>query len=344
MPNSTGSRIVLFLVLGCMVIWLTLCPGFLSASLRQDLGIKSKSGQFIPKVHVFKDDSSILVIKKNSREKFDSLKIRFTFPGVNKKGAMDSMYIQWGKGPRQMGRLHPVNKSKSYHQPTKTFETKWTASKAFRIVNRDKNRAFGSSTWNQVVHLWLDGKRLTMARSPISPAPKPDLKQKQTSNARKQSVARSPENKPRRQVDTPSLGPVKNNSLSPTQDVPKGKSSSGNLSESPNQSKLVYSQNSGHSAMVRSTPNPDRTKLYALQKKYDTLAKKYVLLEKELADTQRWYYFGPLLALIFSLLFTGVSIFASHILLSRGRRLRALSPRQISPVASRSQGRYRTAG
>ena len=344
MPNSTGPRIVLFLVVGCIVIWLTLFPGFLSASSRHDLGIKSSSGRFVPKVHIFKDDSSILVIKKNPREKFGSLKIRFTFPGVKKKGAMDSMYIQWGKGPKQMGRLYPLSKSRSYHEPTKTFESKWTTSQAFRIVNRGKNRSFESSAWNQILHLWLEGKRLTMGRSPISPAPKPELTQNLTSNARKQSVARSPATKPRHQVDTPSLGPIKHKSLHPAQDVLKSKSSSGKISKPPNQSKELSSQKSGHSAMVRSVPNQDKSKLLALQKKYDTLAKKYVLLEKELANTQRWYYFGPLLALIFSLLFTGASIFASHMLLSRGRRLRALSPRQISPVASRSQGRYRTAG
>ena len=344
MPYSIGPRIALFLVVGCITTWLALCPGLLSAQSTQALGIKSTSGKFLPKVHVYKEDSSILVIKKNPREKFASLKIRFTFPGVKRKGAMESVYIQWGKSSKQMGRLYPIINSKFFHEPTKTFDAKWTASQAFRIVNRNKNRTFEAYAWNQVIHMWLNGKRLTMGRSPISPAPKPVQTKPQAPGTLKQVRAPSPEPKPRQKTVTPSLGPLKQKPSPAIQNTAQTKPASRSTTAAPKQTKAIHSQNSGHEAMVRSATNPDRTKIYALQKKYDSLAKKYALLEKELASTQRWYYFGPLLALIFSLMFTGASIFASHVLLSRGRRLRALSPRQVSPVSSRSQGRFRTAG
>jgi hypothetical protein len=81
-----------------------------------------------------------------------------------------------------------------------------------------------------------------------------------------------------------------------------------------------------------------------LKKELDKLSSRVSDVEHAVLLAQRWFYWGPLLALTLSILFSSVALFLTFIRLSRTRNLYGLSSSRHGKVRLGSQDRFRRMG
>jgi hypothetical protein len=81
-----------------------------------------------------------------------------------------------------------------------------------------------------------------------------------------------------------------------------------------------------------------------LQKELNTLTHRVSETEHAVVLAQRWFYWGPLLALTLSILFSSVALFLTFIRLSRTRNIHNMPPSRYGKVHLSSQDRFRRMG
>ncbi len=370
MPGRSAFRIVPFLFVGFSITFAPHIPVSGWSAAPQTAGLQAEKGAFVPKVLITKTDSFILVKKTKPDEKFDSVKMKFVFPGIEKPGAMENIYIQWETDPGKMGKLWPVNKYQRFNSKTNVLESTWSATRSFRIVDRGNGRAFRARDWREIVQIWVDGKSLVKQRTDRKPepAPKPTTMREDQAKAAAEEMTPPKEEKaapkPEKALPKEEKAQLKAEKAQPKPESPTAPvlpSGPGAAAPSnPPVNRLGPSSythgNKGAQRIVASSPGAnypnshnaaaklDESRVPAPEKKNEELLARLSELERKVAETQRWIYFGPLLALTLSLAFAGAVAVVSHILLSRGRRLQSPAPRETVKLASRAEGRYRSAG
>ncbi len=159
------------------------------------VGIVDANGHFQPKARITKERAVLRVEKTNPRDKFDALRIRFVFPGREKPGAMDDLFIQWEKKPNRWGRLWRLGIHRGYDAKSGMFEAPWKTSLSFRILDRSRKSRFKGLPWDRIVRIRLDGKKLLRkpaperAAEPVKPSPPTPPAPQETLEARSPSVA-----------------------------------------------------------------------------------------------------------------------------------------------------------
>ncbi len=91
-------------------------------------------------------------------------------------------------------------------------------------------------------------------------------------------------------------------------------------------------------------PSIDRAAQRELEAKYHQLAREVTRLERAVAVTQRWFYWGPLLALTLSILFSSVALFLTFVRLSKTRGAHTVSLPRYKRVRFRPEDRFRKTG
>lgn len=95
---------------------------------------------------------------------------------------------------------------------------------------------------------------------------------------------------------------------------------------------------------VENTLKEIRVNQETLKRDLDALSQRVSDVEHAVAVAQRWFYWGPLLALTLSILFSSVALFLTFSRLSRGRRPPTLTSPRYDKVRLNTQNRFRRLG
>ena len=275
------------------------------------MGFLDDRGTFVEKAEVSAKGPTIVVRKVNPKEKFSSLSLRFTFPGARKPGAMRGVFIQWEKRPRRMGRRWPLNAHRRFDLKSATLKTSWTESLAFMLLDKSGKRLFAGRSWDRNVEIRLEG-RLLKTKPPV-PAPQAKM------TAEADPV--SPVNEsPATPVAPVAPAPAARPEAAPAQPPAEPESS------------LYHSLNE---VLQRQED---------LKKELNVLSHRVSEVEHAVVLAQRWFYWGPLLALTLSILFSSVALFLTFIRLSRTRNIHNMPSSRYGKAHLSSQDRFRRMG
>lgn len=137
------------------------------------LGIRGNNGEFRPMVRVKQQRGRLTVRKIRPNDRYDAVRIKFVFPGAERRGAMNGMAVQWEKEPGRRGRVWPLMGHRGFNPRTEVFEDTWKRSIAFTIIDKTPRRWLERLPWTKVVRMWIDGKALVAEPPPPTPAPEP---------------------------------------------------------------------------------------------------------------------------------------------------------------------------
>lgn len=322
MPNGLKYRIAPLLHAIASIAILVFWTHSVWSSEGLELGVVKQNHEFAPIARVVQHDSVIQFIKVRSDEKFRSVRIKFVFPGVDKPGALRDIFIQWEKKPGKMGRQWPLDRHKGTDLSTHTFRAAWTRSLSFVLIDKRKKSRFRGRKWDEVVQVSLEGKKL---------AEKPPPEKKVEIAKPVSAPERAPEPEPIVEESVP--GPAV--ALRPSIET-RGPGTG------PRHLPLDRPQLSP--AVIAPVSGVDMSGLKALDRKCEQLAQRLSKLERAVLTTQRWFYWGPLLALTFSVLFSTVAIFFTYTRLSRDQEPRGISPSRLSDVRLQPHGKFRDVG
>ena len=245
------------------------------APFKEEIGVVDRRGVFHPKARVTLDKASLTVRKTNPNAGFDSVALRFTFPGFGRSAA-DRIYIQWEKKPGRWGKQWRLSRHKGYVNAKKTFQAGWSKSLAFSIVDKSGKNYFGALPWDKIVQIRLDGKKLT-----TRPHPKPKVERK------------PPQPKPA------GLAFERSRPAITRMIIPTGVT--------------------GRRSPIPLQGGRSIKKLKELEESNKALVQRVIRLELAIGEAKRWFFWGPLAALILSVLFSGTAIFLTYVRLSQNQ-------------------------
>ena len=326
MPNGLKYRIAQLLPLIALITILVFGPHSAWSSEGLELGILQQDRGFAAKARVVQKEDVIRFFKVRPDEKFQSMRLKFVFPGADKPRALHDIFIQWEKEPGKMGRQWPLDRHKGTDLSTRTFKAAWTKSLSFALIDKSKKSRFRGRKWDEAVQLSLEGEKL--AEKPPS---KREVEVAKPVKAPEPTPEREPEPEPLVEESVP--GPAV--ALRPSIQT-RGPGSG------PPRVSLGRPQLS--SAVIAPVSGVDMSGLKALDRKCELLAQRLSKLERAVITTQRWFYWGPLLALTFSVLFSTVAIFFTYTRLSRDHEPRGLTSPRLSDVRLQPHGKFRDVG
>ncbi|MFC1834443.1 hypothetical protein ACFL2Q_06880 [Thermodesulfobacteriota bacterium] len=316
-------------VIYCLALTIVLLTWTTAVASEGDVvGFSDAKGTFIPKAAIVKTKSEIRVRKIDPKDKFKSLKLRFVFKGAKKPGSMERASIQWEKKPGKMGKVWPIETHRGFNKQTKVFTAPWEHSFSFIIKDRSRKNLFGEGNWARTVKIWLDGK---------------PLKGRKTVTTGGQTKFQEPKPKASASPHVPDKPRIRQQSATagPTTARPAVRS---RAPQSPvNPIHIVAARDEG-SGKAQALTAIDRANHAILEKKIDGLRKRLAGIERELAAAQTWFYWGPLIALTLSVIFTSVTLCFVYVRVSRGRNMQMPSSPRINGTRFRPQGRFRDAG
>ncbi|MFH0821829.1 MAG: hypothetical protein V2B18_03700 [Pseudomonadota bacterium] len=250
------------------------------AQAADEVGLLNEGGLFVAKAVVIHKESSITFRKTDPKERFGALRIVFLPPEMKKPDALKGWFIQWEKQPGFFGELWPLENHRRLDPHTRIFSGSWQNSTAFVIIDKANPQPFRGRRWHETIEVHLNGRKLVQRplSNPASASTGRVAVQEPPSELRTNSDE-APKDRPQFQ---PAAAPVK-------VDAP-----------------LVPAQVT------------DRVSLTALEAKYERLLTRVDELEGALSSGRRWLYFGTILAVTLSVLFSGVALLAVY--LARHRR------------------------
>ncbi|MBM4326219.1 MAG: hypothetical protein FJ118_03555 [Deltaproteobacteria bacterium] len=291
-------------------------------------GIVDQAGEFVPKLLIGKTPASIEVKKIKGDEQFDQVKVRLLIPRGGQVRAMRQLSIQWERAPGEMGRRWPMETHRGFDPQSGTFAARWSEALSFVLRDRSNRNLFGEAPWHRVVQLWLDGKPVVLQPPPALDRPR--------ANPVSDSEALS------RQSSEP---PVR-------EDAPTTAGANDTVSQlsvaaqAPEPPPLPAPPPETIKTAVPGTAvaTVDPAALKDLERKYDRALRRLEKLEHAVEESQKWFYWGPLLALTLAVLFSSVTVFLTYVRLSRGRGPGMPPPQQVGLTRFRPQGRFRDTG
>jgi len=308
-------------LLGTIVLALVLTASTSAeGSEGEPLGTLDETGRFLPKVRILKEDSSIVVTKVDPGEKFSTVRIRFIFPGAARPEAMKDIFIQWEKQPEQWGKLWRIDGHRGFHREERVLAASWNSALSFVILDRSRARRLHAVPWDRTIRVWLDGQPLT----------------------------RPPEREPA--VATPArLDHVDdtNGAVRPAQGAPVATSAPqqppvAQSIDRTAQQALERKYQDLTERMHRIEQSVDTTVDKGLEKKYYDVRDRVARLEQSVSTAQKWFFWGPLLSLGLSIVFSSVALFWAFVRLTRGP---GMPPAHYdASVRSQSDHRIRRAG
>jgi len=259
------------------------------------LGTVTESGRFLPKARILKEGSSVIVTKVDPGDKFDSLRIRFIFPGASRPDAMKDLFIQWEKQPEQWGKLWHIDTHSGYRRDEKLLTASWNSALSFVILDRSRDRRLHAVPWDHTVRMWLDGQPLTRAplqeRAVATPARLDHFDNEGNAITRTQGT------------------PVATSAPSPPPPAPSIDRTAQQALEQQYQDLTGRMSRLEHS--VSSTVDK------GLEKKYYDVRDRVSRLEQSVSTAQKWFFWGPLLSLGLSIVFSSVALFWAFVRLTR---------------------------
>jgi len=270
------------------------------------MGILDEKGNFVPKASITASSSTVTVTKIKPEEQFDFVAIKFLFPDRDMPGAMKDFFIQWEKAPGKWGKLWKLDGHSGFNNTERLFNGSWKISRSFMILDRSQGSVFRDRPWDQLLEIAIDGKTL-IKKKPQGP------------------VRESP------RVESSS-----------SVEIDRGSSPTNEESEMPEAP--APSNPAPRQALVSASPSIDRSARKALEQKYLELSEKIVRLEQAFAASQRWFYWGPLVALTLSILFCSVALLLTFVRLARGQSSNIPLPSHPKRVNSPIEDRFRQTG
>ncbi|MEW6351255.1 MAG: hypothetical protein AB1646_19540 [Thermodesulfobacteriota bacterium] len=270
-------------------------------------GVITPQGDFEPKVRVTKQGSVIQVGKLDPNESFSSISLAFVFPSADRREAVDDLFIQWEKNPGSMGREWAVASHKGFRRGDRRLETPWEKSVSFRLIDKSGKRFLRDAPWQSLIRMFLDGKPL-VSRPPTSV--------KQSSH--------KPE----------SISPV-----SAARPVGTRVPEDGRPHETVQLTAGELSDLKVLSERIRSIEE----RLLRLENALAMTQKSVTAANESFEARSNRLYWGPILALILSVLFTTVSVYLTFTRLSRGTASRRISLPHHGVSGPASQQRFRRA-
>jgi hypothetical protein len=270
-------------------------------------GVMSRNGDFEPKVRVTKEGSSIIVRKIKPEERFDFISVSFVFLGADRPDSLNDMVIQWEKSPGRMGKEWPLMTHKDFNPSARNLTSSWQHSVSFKLIDKSGKRFHRDAGWQSLVRISLNGSALFMRPWPEAPGGQPSGLEDQ---------------------DQPAVLP---DPLQPRVGTPL---------EVP--SKVSHSIND--LADLKALPDRIRSLEERILRIENAVAmtQNSVAAAKEIFDTRkRWVYWGPLLAMILSVLFTTVSLYLTFTRLSRGPASRNMPMNNYGMSGFVSEQRFR---
>ncbi|MEW6114247.1 MAG: hypothetical protein AB1664_19085 [Thermodesulfobacteriota bacterium] len=327
MPARYPRGIALLLSFSfCLTLMVLAMP--VPASDGVPAGVIDQAGEFLPKLRIVKTPASIEVKKINRDEKFDQVKVRLLVPRGGQARAMRQLSIQWEKAPGKMGRLWPMEIHRGFDAQSGTFTASWSEALSFVLRDRSNRNLFGEASWHRVVQLWLDGK-------PVVIQPPAALESPESGRAM------SPEVRSREISEPPAREVAQTAGSNDTIPQPLAALQAPEVQPPAVPSPPTPLKNSVPAA-VAVTVDPGALK--DLERKYDRVLRRLEKLEHAVEESQKWFYWGPLLALTLSVLFSSVTLFLTYVRLSRGRGSGIVPPQQVGLTRFRPQGRFRDTG
>jgi hypothetical protein len=260
------------------------------------VGILDDNGGFIPKLTVTTKGPAVIFTKTNDEDGFESLKIKFKFPAAGEPGSMRGLFIQWEKEPEKWGKLWRLDLHRGFDAATGELSTRWVNSHSFLLLDRSVNRRLTNRKWDQVVELHLDGK--PVIGRPTQPQPSAESRPP----AATQEIRREP-----RQVQDSSA--VADQRPAPPDPRAMDRASMKALEKK-------YRELADR--ITKLEQSVDRAAEKALEKKYVDLKERTSALEQSAAAARKWFFWGPLLALTLSIIFSSVALLFVFVRLTRG--------------------------
>ncbi|MCA1960853.1 MAG: hypothetical protein LDL33_08650 [Desulfomonile sp.] len=259
------------------------------------LGTISESGRFQPKVRILKEGSSVIVTKVDPADKFEMLRIRFIFPGASRPDAMKDLFIQWEKQPEQWGKLWHIDTHRGFQRDEKLFTASWNTALSFVILDRSRDRRLHAVPWDHMIRMWLDGQPLT--RAPIQELPVAAPARMDHFDNDGNAVTRT-------------HGTPVTTNVSPQ--PPPAHSIDRTAQQALEQK---YQDLTGR--MSRLEHSVSTTVDKGLEKKYYDIRDRVSRLEHSVSMAQKWFFWGPLLSLVLSIVFSSVALFWAFARLTR---------------------------
>ncbi|MEW6529587.1 MAG: hypothetical protein AB1473_02050 [Thermodesulfobacteriota bacterium] len=325
MPARYPRGIALLLSFSfCLMLVVLAMP--VPASDSVPAGVIDQAGEFVPKLHIVKTPAAIEVKKINRDEKFDQVKVRLLVPRGGQVRAMRQLSIQWEKTPGKMGRLWPMETHRGFDAQSGTFTASWSEALSFVLRDRSNRNLFGEASWHRVVQLWLDGKPVVIQppAAPDSPGPN----RATGSDGRAREVSEPPSREVAQAAGSNDTVPQPLAALQAPEVQPPA----------------VPSPPTPLKNSVPAAVSVDPGALKDLERKYDRVLRRLEKLEHAVEESQKWFYWGPLLALTLAVLFSSVTLFLTYVRLSRGRGSGIVPPQQMGLTRFRPQGRFRDTG
>ncbi len=246
-------------------------------------GIMSRNGDFEPKVRVIKDGSSITVTKLDPAASFPSVSVSFIFPGSDQPDGMNDIALQWEKTPGRPGKEWALTAHKEFSFAARKLTCPWSHSVSFKLVDKSGKRFPSGTGWQDLVTISLNG-------SVVFSRPWPE------------SAADQPSTRDEPDASTTVPDPLPARSGVPLE-VPAKVSTINELAD------------------LKALPDRIRSLEERMLRLENAVAmtQNSVTAAKEVFDSRRrWVYWGPLFAMVLSVLFTTVSLYLTFTRLARG--------------------------
>ncbi len=311
--DSSAARCPLFIII--FALWVMGAP----ALAAERVGFLDDRGTFVEKAEVSTKGSTIVVRKIKPKDTFASLNLKFIFPGARKPRAMKGLFIQWEKEPGHLGRRWPLDRHRRFDARSATMKTSWNESMAFALLDQSGRRLFAGKPWDRILEIRLEG-RLLRKRPSVPPVESRISAQADVVPPQKHGpVAPAPPAIPAPPPQVPAARPEAAPAPPPVTSESAGSLQDNAINE------LLQRQDD-------------------LKKELDKLTRRVSDVEHAVMLAQRWFYWGPLLALTLSILFSSVALFLTFIRLSRTRTRHTTPPSRYGKVHLSSQDRSRRMG
>jgi hypothetical protein len=304
MPKGFGNRLKSVLPLFLLAVFFLQSTLDAGASTGATLGFRDSVGAFIPMCRVKKEGSAIILTKVNPRDSFQSVDVRFVFPRSSRSSDVKGLFIQWEKRPGRMGRQWALEGHRGYSRSKRVFHATWKISPSFKIIDRAASGSFSKSPWDKIISVSIDGRKMV---------PKPTKAPKQPLPDRRQSRV---------------------------EETPLGREKPTRASVRPQERAQATLPWSRVMALQREIETKHRDLLGRIVK----LENSVNAAQNSVASIQRWFYWGPLIALTLSILFTCITLFLTFTRLSRSRDPGRMPYTPYSTAKYRPESKFRKRG